>query len=302
MRRHRIAIVGLGRLGRACALAAQQDEGFSLAGIVRRPEMVATPVPKFLETVSRAGHIGELGTVDAALICVPTDVAEGVIHDLLQRRMPVVECASLHGEGFEENKGTLDRMCKHFRVPAVVGAGWDPGALSVFRDLFSVLVPKGHSELTRRPGVSLHHTVVAAEKPGVRDALTTQTKAADGHLQNYVYVQLDENVDAGQVIDALRRDPIFAGEETLIFPVEDLASLEEQGHGVVMQRRGAGGGVPHQALLLEARFSETALAAQVMIAAVRALPGARNRAYSLLDLPLGALWGDARSEAEKNWI
>lgn len=302
MRRHRIAIVGLGRLGRACALAAQQDEAFSLTGIVRRQASVSAPVPTSLESVPRASHIAELGEVDAAVICVPTELAEGTAHDLLQRRVPVVECAALHGEEFERHKQSLDRMCLRFRVCAMVGAGWDPGALSLFRDLFSVLVPSGHSEVTRRPGISLHHTVVASETAGVRNALTTQVRAADGHLQNYVYVELDAGAEPGQVSEALRRDPIFAGEETLVFPVEDLESLEEQGHGIVMQRRGSGGGVPHQALLLEARFSELALAAQVMLAAVRAIPGARHRAYSLLDLPLGTLWGDARTEAEKSWI
>lgn len=302
MLRHRVAIVGFGRLGHACALAAQEEEAFSLAGIVRRRETVAAPIPGPLGDVPRVGHISELGQVDAALICVPTEVAEGTAHDLLQRRIPVVDCASLHGEAFETHKGALDRMCRHFRVTAMVGAGWDPGVLSIFRDLFSVLVPRGHSDVTRRPGVSLHHTVVAGETPGVRDALTTQVRAADGHLQNYVYVELAPGADPEQVSDTLRRDPLFAGEETLVFPVEDLNSLEAQGHGIVMQRRGIGGGVPHQALLLEARFSELALAAQVMLAAVRAIPGARNRAYSLLDLPLGALWGDARTEAETHWI
>lgn len=299
---HSIAIVGLGRLGRACALAAQNDQGFSLAGIVRRQEKVGAPVPESLANVPRVGHISELGQVDAALVCVPTELAEGTAHDLLQRRVPVVDCATLHGEEFEAHKGALDRMCQRNKVTAVVGAGWDPGMLSVFRGLFTVLVPKGHSEVTQRPGVSLHHTLVAGEIPGVRDALTTQVRAADGHLQNYVYVEMEPGADSEQVSDALRQDPLFAGEETLVFPVEDLASLEEQGHGVVMQRRGTGGGVPHQALMLEARFSELALAAQVMLAAVRAIPGARNRAYSLLDLPLGALWGDARTEAEQRWI
>jgi len=302
MRRQRIAIIGLGRLGTACALAARQDEAFSLAGIVRRQERVAAPVPRPLATIPRAGHIAEIGDVDAALICVPTEIAQGTAHDLLQRRIPVIDSASLHGGEFEAHKGALDRMCQRFRTSAVAGAGWDPGALSVFRDLFSVLVPQGHFEVTRRPGVSLHHTVLAGEVSGVREALTTQVRAADGHVQNYVYVQLDEGADTERVREALQRDPIFAGEETLIFPVDDLETLEEQGHGVVMRRRGTGGGVPHQALLLEARFSELALAAQVMLAAARALPGARNRAYSLLDLPLGALWGDARTEAEQTWI
>jgi diaminopimelate dehydrogenase len=69
-----------------------------------------------------------------------------------------------------------------------------------------------------------------------------------------------------------------------------------------LARGGAGAGIGHQLFLLEARFSERALAVGVMLAAVRALHPRGQRAFSLFDLPPGALWGGLRRWAEKEWL
>lgn len=74
MKQH-LAIIGFGRLGRACAQAILQDERFALAGIVRRPEHALEPPFAQSPVVS---HISELGRVDAALICVPTAQLKGL--------------------------------------------------------------------------------------------------------------------------------------------------------------------------------------------------------------------------------
>jgi diaminopimelate dehydrogenase len=70
----------------------------------------------------------------------------------------------------------------------------------------------------------------------------------------------------------------------------------------VLERRAAAGETGHAALLLEARYDEAGIAARMMLAAVRALPGLPAGAHSLLDLPQGALWGESRTAAEKEWI
>ncbi len=298
----RVAVVGFGKLGRACAEAIVKDEQFALAGVVRRPERVAEPLPDPFRNTPVVSHAGGLIRLDAALVCVPGEHVIEVAHDVLQAEIPIVECARLHGEAFQDHKQEIDRLAVRRKVPAVVGAGWDPGALSLFRNLFALLTPKGHTETTRRPGVSLHHTTVARAIPGVRQALSTERRTADGTLQRYVYVELEAGAQAGTVTRAIRSDPLFVGDETLVFPVESVARLEAEGHGLVMERRGAAAGIGHQLFLLEARFSERALAAGVMLAAVRALPPRGRRAYSLFDLPPGALWGGLRRWAEKEWL
>ncbi|MBI3606567.1 MAG: NAD(P)-binding domain-containing protein [Nitrospirae bacterium] len=242
----RVAVVGFGKLGRACAEAIVKDEQFALAGIVRRPERVAELLPEPFRETPVVFHVGGLQRLDAALVCVPVEHVIGVAHDVLQAKIPMVECARLHGEAFQDHKREIDRLAARHKVPAVVGAGWDPG--------------------------------------------------------HYVYVELEAGADAETIARAIRSDPLFVGDETLVFPVESVALLEAEGHGLVMERRGAAAGVGHQLFLLEARFSERALAAVVMLAAARALSQRGQGAYSVFDLPTGALWGGLRSWAEKEWL
>lgn len=297
----RLAVIGFGRLGRACARAIQADERLALAGFVRRPEHAGQKLPAPFADIPAVGHVSELGPVEVTLVCVPTRQVLETVRELLQHRIPVVECATLHGEAFQKHKEEIDRFASRYEAPAIVGAGWDPGALSLLRSLFALLTPKGHSETVWRPGVSLHHTTVAGAVAGVRAALSTEVRSVEGTLQHYVYVELEEGAEAQAVESAIRSDPLFLGEEVLVFPVESVAALEEEGHGVLLERRGVAAGTGHQLLLLEARFSETALAAQVMLAAVHALPTRHKRAYSLFDLPQRALWGELQAWAEQEW-
>jgi diaminopimelate dehydrogenase len=177
-------------------------------------------------------------------------------------------------------------------TPAIVGAGWDPGAVSLFREMFQVLIPKGHTESEARVGTSLHHNVWVRNLPGVRDSLCTEVRSATGALQRYVYVEFEKNADRDGVIDLIRADPLFADAETLVFPIDDVASIEDEGHGILLERRGTAGKTGHQLLLLDARFDRWALAAQMMVAAARAVVGRPAGAASLIDIPLSALLPD----------
>lgn len=301
MARLHLAIIGFGRLGKACAHAILRDEQLQLAGIIRRPERCTEALPPPFQDVTVVDHVTGLSSVDAALLCLPAEMIVGAAHDLLQQGIPVIECAIFHGEDFIEHKNALDKLAIRHKVPAIVGAGWDPGALSLFRNLFALFCPHGHTEITRRPGINLHHSSIAGAIDGVKAAMATELRSAEGAQQNYLYIELEEGSDLQQVERAIVSDPLFAGEEVLVFPVESIASLEEEGHGVVMERRGSAGTADHQLFLLEARFSEYALSAQVMIAAARAIKPRAKRAYSLFDLPVGALWGAFRELAEEEW-
>jgi diaminopimelate dehydrogenase len=302
MNKLRLAVVGFGRVGRACIQAIRQDEQSELVGIVRRQEHSLQALPDGYEDLTVAGHITELGTVDAALICVPTEAVLGIAHDLLQGGVPVVDCVALHGQPFQEHKNEIDRMAERYRVPAIVGAGWDPGMLSVFRDVFALLTPKGKTEITHRPGLNLHHTTLAHAVSGVKGALSTELYSRDGKRQHYVYVELEEGASPDAVENSIAVDPQFIEDETYVFPVESIALLEEEGHGVLLERRGVASDMDHQLFLLEGRFSDRALTAQVMVAAARALDKRGHRAYSLFDLPLRSLWGELSQHSEEEWM
>ncbi len=187
-------------------------------------------------------------------------------------------------------------------MPAIVGAGCDPGALSLFRSQFALLAPRGHTETSLHTGTSLHHTLAATGIQGVRKALATECTAVGGVLQRYVYVELEPSANAAAVEDAIVNDPLFLDEQTQVFAVPSIAALEETTHGVTLERRTAPAEASHASSLLEARYDEAGLAARMMLVAARSLPFPKAGAYTLLDLPPGALWGEQRPVAEKEWI
>lgn len=298
MKSSRLAIVGLGNVGRKCVEAIMADPTAVLAGVVQRIDSAPAPWLK----APAVTHISELNEVDAALICVPAVEVMGIAQGLLQGRIPIVECARLHGEAFLEHKSDMHRAALRHKTPAIVGAGCDPGALSLFRSQFALLAPRGHTETRLHTGTSLHHTLAAAGIQGVRQALATECTAVGGARQRYVYVELEPSADATAVTDAIANDPLFLDEQTQVFAVPSIAALEDTNHGVTLERRATPGDASHASWLLEARYDEAGLAARMMLAAARALPFLKAGAYSLLDLPPGGLWGEQRPVAEKEWI
>lgn len=296
-----LAVVGFGRVGRVCAELILRSQDLSLAAIVRRAVSASGTLPETLRSVPVATHIGQVKHVDAALLCVPANVVEELAAQVLQHGIPVVDCVMLHGAALEAHHTVIHKAAVHHRAAAIVGAGWDPGALSVFRSWLALLTPGGMTETRRHTGISLRHTTMAQNVRGVKDALCAEVQAPDGRLQRYVYVELENREDADSIAQAIRADPLFLGEDTQVFPVDSLAALEEEGRGVVLDRRGAPGRFGHQHLVLEARCDDSVLTAQVMLAAARALPQLKPGSYLLSQVPLSALWGERAEKAQREW-
>jgi hypothetical protein len=106
---------------------------------------------------------------------------------------------------------------------------------------------------------------------------------------DYVYIECEPSADQDEVERLIVNDPLFLNEQTLVFPVPSIDSLEEANRGVVLERHGKPGDGSHTSFLLEARFDEARLAARIMVAAAKSLTTPRVGAYSLLDIPLSAL-------------
>jgi len=170
--------------------------------------------------------------------------------------------------------------------------------LSLVQGWFALLVPKGRTSASPRPATSLHHTAAARNVPGVRDALCAEIRDSVGNKRRYVYVELEPGADAERASAALRADPLFLDEETVVLPVESVAALEAEGHGIVLERWGEAGGVGHQRLLLEARFDPVALTAELMLSAARALPALPPGAHTFQDIAASQLFG-AQSAASR---
>ena len=273
-RRLQVAVIGLGRLGTACALALLDDPELTLAGIVRRPEAPAR-APGRLQRAAVVGHVRDLPVVDVALVCVPPQDATDVAIALLQGRVPVVECAALDDAALEQHHAALDDAARRHRTSAVVGAGWNPGAWSAFIATFERLIPRGQTVQQRHPGNALHHSAAAAALDGVRQALEAEVGGT-----RYVYVELDRGASLDAVRERLAADPLFVGVPTQVFAVDDAGGLEEREHqGAVLERLGTAASGHHASLLLEARFDLHEFAARAMLDAARQVRGLAHVAH-----------------------
>lgn len=125
------AIIGYGKVGKACGEPLLPSHDLALSGIIRRPESLGRSLPEAFHGIPVVAHLRELREVRCALLCVPSDMTEGMAHDLLQMGIPVVECAMLHGQAFRAHKEAIHRAATRHKVPAIVGAGWGPGAVSL---------------------------------------------------------------------------------------------------------------------------------------------------------------------------
>lgn len=283
MSKRGVAVIGLGQLGRACAEALIEDADLALAGIVRRPAAdtwARTVLPEQLRRFAVVNHISELEGVQVALVCVPTDHVLGVARELLQARVPIVECARLEGLELAAHHASLDVAAEHHHVAAVTGAGWEPGALPLLRTAFEMMIPHGRTLLRRHAGLKLHHCAAAERLAGVRAALAGDYRGGPGAVQHYVYVELEPGVALESVQAAIAADPLFAGESTQVFAVADLSVMEHEDElGLVLERLGHARGGPHPSLLLEARFDPVDMAARVMLDAARRLAQLRRGAH-----------------------
>jgi diaminopimelate dehydrogenase len=138
---------------------------------VRRPASVGGKLSETFRSVPVTTHIGQARDVDAALICIPTNAVMEAAPQILQHGIPIVDCVTLHGDALHAHREAIHKSAQRHGVPAVVGAGWDPGALSVFRSWFAMLTPGGLTETRHHTGISLRHATMARSVSGVKDAL-----------------------------------------------------------------------------------------------------------------------------------
>lgn len=277
--RLQVAVVGPGKLGRACALALLDDPELVLAGVVERAGFPGFLRGRLQNTV-RVTHIRDLPEVDLALVCVPPLEVGAVAHDLLQSRIPMVECARLEGGALKAHYQALEEQAHRYRATVVYGAGWNPGVLPLMNSAFHVLIPQGRSVAHRHPAIQMHHSVSVGHLPGVKQALEGEFSGPDGQSVRYVYVELMPGAAWESVRSLIESDPLFAGESTRIFQMDGLSAMAAQERqGMVLERLESTDAGHHASLLLEARFDVHQFAARAMVDAARRLKSLKTGAH-----------------------
>ncbi len=275
----KIAIVGYGNIGKAALRAAEEARDIRVAGIVRRAGSGT------LDGYPVVTDIGELGQVDAALLCVPSRNVPDAAEEYLLKGISTVDSFDMHGE-IPKVHARLGAAAKKGGAVCMLAAGWDPGSDSVLRALFQPCEPVGLTHTNFGPGISMGHSVAARKIPGVADAISMTIPLGESLHRRMVYVQLENGARLSDVEAALKADAYFAHDETHVIPVEDTSALYNTAHGVSLTRGGVASGTPNQRFAFNMTIDGPSLTAQVMLGCARAAAKREAGCYTMIELPL----------------
>lgn len=285
MKKHRVAIVGYGNIGRFSMEAIKVAPDLELAGIVRRPESLNKPIPKELTGIPVVGDIRELEGVEVAILSTPTRLVEKYARENLALGINTVDSFDIH-EKIVDLRNSLDAAAKAGQATAVISAGWDPGTDSMIRSIMEFMAPQGLTYVNFGPGMSMGHSVAVKAIPGVENALSLTIPLGTGVHRRMVYVQIEKGADFEEIKQKVLTDPYFINDETHVFQVADVELLKDVGHGVVMERKGVSGKTHNQLLKYEMRINNPALTGQILVAAARASLKQKPGAYTMLEIPI----------------
>jgi len=160
MAKIKVAVVGFGNLGRACAQQIKKrTEEFELIAVFDK------------ETDKEKGTIASTeidkykGKVDVVLVCVGSKEDAPVVVPKIAASFNTVDSFDTHSKLAE-----FIKSIKPHGV-SVVATGWDPGLMSVIRMYFSATITEGPTQSFWGPGVSMGHTNAIKQIDGVVDAI-----------------------------------------------------------------------------------------------------------------------------------
>ncbi|MBR3390010.1 MAG: diaminopimelate dehydrogenase [Prevotella sp.] len=299
MKKIRAAVVGYGNIGRFALQALEAADDFEVAGIVRRHG--AENKPQELARYDVVSDIRELKDVDVAILATPTRSCEEYAQRILPLGINTVDSFDIHTEisGYRQR---MDELCKKTGRVSVIAAGWDPGSDSVVRTLIESLAPKGLSYTNFGPGMSMGHSVCVRSKEGVREALSVTIPLGEGIHRRMVYVELEEGARLEDVEKAIKADPYFAHDETHVFQVEDVDSLQDMGHGVNLVRKGVSGQTQNQRFEFNMSINNPALTGQVLVNVARASMRQQPGCYTMIEIPVVDLLPGEREQWVKRLV
>ncbi|MCL2756271.1 MAG: diaminopimelate dehydrogenase [Firmicutes bacterium] len=156
MEKIKVAIFGMGNLGNACKqIIEERHDEFELIQTFNRQN--ADTVDEYKDKV------------DVMLLCVGSAVDAPIIAPNLARDFSTVDSFDTHAKLFDYME-SIKRSQGKSRV-SIVGAGWDPGLMSVMRLYFRSALPNAMHESYWGVGVSLGHTNVLKKVNGIIDAI-----------------------------------------------------------------------------------------------------------------------------------
>ena len=154
-------IIGFGNLG--SAVCEQLPPDFNLIGIFSRRKSDRT-IP--LDEIKNYAN-----QIDIAFFCggSNTDAPE-LVPILNELGISTVDSYDNHEKIGEYQRSIGFAQAKNRSTVAIIGAGWDPGYLSILRIYNRAILPNATHKTTYGPGVSMGHTNAIKTIPNVIDA------------------------------------------------------------------------------------------------------------------------------------
>lgn len=295
----RLAIVGFGNVGKYALDAVQMETDLELRGIV---DPFYCGRPAAAPGVSIVDSVEGIKPVDVVLLCVPSMLVPEVAPYYLEQGISTVDGFDLHGQAVADLRQSLDKSAKLGGAVAITAAGWDPGLDSLIRAVFKLAIPRGITHTNFGPGMSLGHSVAARSVQGVKDAVALTYPVGSGKHRRLVYAVPETGADLEQVEAAIKGNPYFTKDETVIIPVEDLSCVRDHGHGAGIERKGISGQTHNQRIACDVVINNPAVTSQVMTLAARAARRCDPGAYTLLDIPLRRFFAATDEELVKELI
>ena len=276
------AIVGYGNIGKYVLESLETAPDFEVVGIVRRD---ASNIPVELKNYKVVTSISELENIDVAFITAPTRSVESYAIECLKLGINTVDSFDIHSK-IVQLRELLNIVAKKNNAVSIVAAGWDPGSDSVIRTLLEALAPKGLTYTNFGPGMSMGHTVAVKAIKGVKNALSMTIPTGTGVHRRMVYIEVEDGFNFQLVSKSIKEDDYFVHDDTHVFQVDDVDSLKDMGHGVLMERKGVSGKTQNQLFSFDMRINNPALTAQVLVSSARATMKQQPGAYTLIEIPV----------------
>lgn len=172
----RYGIYGYGRLARAVEAQIRAEGKDVISAVFTRRPPNTVPSPSRICSAEKAEEFK--GEIDCMLVC------RGSANDLprdtpyLAEHFTVVDSYDKHSD-LSRHLASCARSTEKSREVAIIGAGWDPGLLSVVRTLLSAVFPKDNIVTFWGEGVSQGHSEAIRRVDGVIDAVQYTVPTAE---------------------------------------------------------------------------------------------------------------------------
>ena len=297
-----VAIVGFGNIGQYAVKALQETENMELKGVVEISDRLEYG-RKILPDVLFAEDISKIDDVDIAILCLPSLMVPDVASNILNQGINTDDYFDMHGDDLVDLKAKLQVLSVKNEAVSISAAGWDPGTDSVIRALLEVAAPKGITYTNFGPGMSMGHTVAAKAVPGVKKALSITVPEGFGFHKRVVYIEAEPNMDFEEITRNIKKDKYFAHDETHVIASNDIDKLSDNGHSVVLERKGAASQASNQRFVFKATVTNPAVTAQIMVNSARAAMKQKPGNYLLIEIPpVDLLEGDNREALIKKLV